>query len=317
MRKLKYVKLFEKFNIENYQTSSYIKLFCALTLEIITGKYNNFSDAKNSLGNKCITPKQLADELYMNVLRKRKEINDDFHKIPNDLKQLWTDKFKSDKLYKWGSWVGYQKFDFEGSQEKTNNIYISIDVDNLDNIRNFVNNINKLHNDLRSLSKSKKRSILWKTHNDIESFINDHDNLKVYFNDNSLESEINQIIDNWCKKYNIKTEKRQHNKGFDYTKDDLNLSFGQILSHLIVLKIFSNTKRMYEKYYKGKELTIEDVSEIVNSFEKNLNREDGQGIIDKIIKSYQEDKIDNEKVYDYIRNIKNIPDIILNSNVFK
>ena len=65
-----------------------------------------------------------------------------------------------------------------------------------------------------------KRNILWKTHSSVVDFINDNDNIKFYFFDNSLKNDINKIIEDWLKKYNIKTIKRHHNVGVDIKKYD-------------------------------------------------------------------------------------------------
>lgn len=327
MTKLKYVKLFENFDIKKFKSDKYIKAFIAVSLDIISGDYNSFKDVKDK-GIRFVSPSGLAGEIYQNILRNQKEIDKD--SISNDLKKLWSDKLNSDKLYKWGGWVGYMGKlsnnkvirDFDEDEEKTYNRYLSIDTSDLHNVEIFINNLSKIHKDLRKLSNDKKRNILWKTHSSVVDFINDNDNIKFYFFDNSLKNDINKIIEDWLKKYNIKTIKRHHNVGVDIKKYDVDgnkifdKSFGQILSHLIVIKIFNNLKRIYEKSYKGKKMTIQDFDNITNQFEKNLNREDGNSIINNIIKNKKDGKINENEMINYIKNISENPDLILNSNVF-
>lgn len=304
------------FNISNPITSSKIHLFIANFLQMKKDNLN-YKQAKNAFGDKYCGPNEMASSFY-NSLR-QKDITPFFinNTIPTSLQNLWQNTLKSSEFdYKSPSWTGHMAMNFEEYGEIIYTLYVTVDTSDLSNVEKFVKNLKQLHTDLMILGSNNKKDILWKTHTNVGNFIDDNDSIKFYFSERSFRSEVKKIVDEWLSKNGIKTLQRQHSSGIDFKAKDksLNVSFGQIISHLLVLRLFIGLKKIYDNN-KGHKWTYEDSEKILANVQRKFNAD--QGWVGKIIEQQKDGKIDTKELLDYIKNVKSNPDIIWTSNIIK
>jgi hypothetical protein len=244
-----------------------------------------------------IRPRIVAWKYFYSILRENNPALFDKDKEAK-MSSLWNNiinKIPQDKgIDIWDTWLGYQDAVYGKNKEgKTYNYYISVDVSDHNNVENFISNLRLLHNELKALSNTEKKSVLWKTHLTYKGFVNDNDSLKIYWYDNSIRDKVKTVVDDWIKKINLKTLPRVHNRGtdvkwYDKSNNKIHLSFGQIISHLMLSKF-------YFFVVKNKNYSTKD---IYNSFEKNVDR-----IIKSIMTDFNNGLITIDKFKEYYTNL--------------
>jgi len=288
---LKKILLFEKF-ISNQSKDDIIELI---------------ENIKKGSTPMKIRPSFVAWRYFYSILRENNPALFDKDKEAK-MSSLWNNiinKIPKDKgISIWAIWLGYQDAVYGKNKEgKTYNYYISVDVSDHNNVEKFISNLRLLHNQLKALSNTEKKSVLWKTHNTYKGFVNDNDNLKIYWYDNSIRDKVKTVVDDWIKKINLKTLPRVHSIGtdvkwYDESNNKIDLSFGQIISHLML-------RKFYFFVVKNKNSSTTD---IYNSFEKNVDR-----IIKSIITDYKNGVITIDKFKEYYTNL---PDSLIDPKYF-
>lgn len=304
MKKLKYIKLFESFTINKNEI-----------IDIIDSIKKD-PDVKT---NMSISPTWKWDYIY-SFLRKN-DIIGYGEKDTEEIKKKWKHLSSIKTLSVFTKWVGNME-KYPGDDKvngETYNRYFSIDSTSLENVNSYINNLYKLHNSLKALSKELEKTILWKTHDSFDGFIKDHDSLKIYWYDNDekldLNGKIKKLVENWLIDNNIKTIKRKHNRGVDLNKWEENtgrgagpsgtgFSYGQILSYLI-----------YHRLYHFIVANIKYPSDIIfKSFSDKLNIDDDKSLISLIQNEWRNKIITTEKFKKYI---EGMPNSLMDRDFFK
>ena len=173
----------------------------------------------------------------------------------DDAPNQWKKFFRSNIFNPEGLPVWSQR-DFNSHKKvkkdgKTYGYYITVDTSDKNNVARFANNIFKLDNSLKQFSDNKGVAISWKTHGFLESFLVDNDSLKVYYYDELLKSDIENIVKKWTSDNNIKLSDRSHTHGVDVEDK---VSYGIIIAQE-VLNVFVDTIKRHpnhtdEEYYQ-------------------------------------------------------------------
>ncbi len=198
------------------------------------------------------------DNPFYNILRNDHGGRVGIHKkmgYSDDAPKQWK-KFFQSNFFGAGDFPVWSQRDFNLHKRvkkdgKTYNYYITVDTSDKNNVARFANNILKLDNSLKRFSDDKGVAIRWKTHGYFEHFLVDNDSLKVYYYDESLKSDIENIVKKWTSDNNIKLSDRSHTHGVD--KDDIG-SYGIIIAQE-VLNVFVDTIKRHpnhsdEEYYQ-------------------------------------------------------------------
>lgn len=179
----------------------------------------------------------------------------------------WNQYFSSNAWNKNGPWSQRDfnsTFTRKSGKDKTYNYYITLDKTK-DNIMKFWNFLPRLDRELKTLSDSQKSPISYKIHNHLDYIIVDNDSLKIYYYDNTLKSQIENLVKMWATNNKINLSPRSHSHGADvrYNPTDSKNSYGEILSKHIAEQYY-NVIKTYSKTY-----TSEQYFEwIKKSFEK-------------------------------------------------
>lgn len=234
----------------------------------VINKFKMYNDPKISTTD---------DNLYYNLTNGDFDVNKNMSNVPS--------------LYVWGSWVGmqhdllriskkaYDKGKITANTYNTNvrisekendemsyskampNIYYSIEK-SPENILNFLNNLNRINNDLKELSLSTSSTIMWKTPSTFTDFMSKNDTFKIYYYNKRVLKKIEDCVDTWANTYNIKFSDRTHKLGFDTAVDiaGKSLSYGEILSYVL--------ERMVARHILKNMTLPEDV--LLKDIESNL-----------------------------------------------
>lgn len=165
----------------------------------------------------------------------------------NNIKNKWKEYFTSKSFITDGVWSqrNFNKnIQRKTGENRTLNYYITIDKDE-NNILKFWNSLGLLDKMLSDLSNSKQEPISYKTHRLLDAFITHNDSLKIYYYNPNLKTDIENIVNSWLNKSNVKKSDRTHTFGVDVKGSG---SYGQILSNTIGKQFIDLVKKYGDKY---------------------------------------------------------------------
>jgi hypothetical protein len=200
---------------------------------------------------------------YIQKVRKNEKLTDADNPFYNIIvgNVSFTNLFDDDTKNKWKDYFSNKMFDTDGvwsqrnfnqglerksGKDRTFNYYITVDKDK-NNILLFWNKLGELDKKLQEFSNSKKTPISYKTHRLLDAFVTHNDSLKVYYYDDTLKGDIENIVKEWLKSGNIKFTERTHGHGVDI-KGEGGGSFGQVLANVVGEQLKNLIQQHKDKY---------------------------------------------------------------------
>lgn len=193
-------------------------------------------------------------EVYYNILRVANHQGGDRSRSTPEYQTLsknWKIYFSDSGWQKWSGWAMYtaepkdsnKKYD----KSRVYNYYMTVN-DDLPNLKKTLYGFNDLISILRELSRDYNTMIQFKTHDQLENFINDNDRIKIYYYEPKVYSSIEKIVKSWAERNKISLGNRLYNHGVD-TSDK---SFGQLLANGISNQVEQTVMKL--KNYSDEEI---------------------------------------------------------------
>ena len=169
--------------------------------------------------------------------------------LPPQYSKVWKEYFNNAAFNSDGVWSQRDfnaKLPRKSGQDRTYNYYLTV-TKTPNNIGKFFKYLTYLDIALKALSDHKQSPISYKTHAILDSFVDHNDSLKVYYYDPALRGDVENVVQDWVKNYNVETGSRTHTHGVDIKTPGAG-SFGMILEKHVMKSLEDIIKKHGPQY---------------------------------------------------------------------